>query len=75
MWDIVSCEILCGINVGLYVRSLCVGRYVLTCGIDVGFGKKVKLKQIVGNSLCGKNVGFNSCMDHFVFSCPEQLNR
>ena len=57
MWDIVCCEILCGINVGLYVRSFYIGRQVLNCGINVGFGKKVKLKQIVGNSFCGKNVG------------------
>ena len=26
MWDIMIFEILCGINVGLYVTSLCVGR-------------------------------------------------
>ena len=39
------------------------------CGI---WGKKVKHKQIVGNSLCGKNVGFNSCVDHFVFGNENQ---
>ena len=50
-------EILCWINVGMYVRS-CMCRKISTKMWDkCGIWKKVEHKQIVRDSLCGMNVG------------------